>query len=327
MSSYDALVSGSPEESASKPALEPALPQGIQPSKSIATAIDRVVAGVVLLGATLVGAVFVASWAGGDGSARELVANLAALGVMTFVAWQALELWNGTTRARTRVRWILTAQVAILKVNATLVLGSQLKLSLPVRLDYEWYSIGKLALVWGSRSGVLVEFAIGPMARLSFDSGVDNRVGLNLLSLAVLAALLYSARLVAAAMQPEPEQAAVPVVRFENGRLLFRLAARKAHAILACWVCVVVLGGALPSLETVDRDEPARDGETAELLAGLQAHCERAEHAACHELGVLYDAGKAVPRDWAVARELYERACNHGVVESCYNLGQMFDRG
>jgi TPR repeat protein len=317
------------EEFPSKQAAEPAPAHAIQPLKSIVKVIDRTLAGLVLLGATLVAAAFVARLSSGDGIGA-LAVPTAILGVMTFVAWQALGLWNGSRRARTRMRWVFIAQVASFKVNVTIAVGGPLTLHLPVHLDYEWYSIGKLGFGCGLRSGLLVEYAIGPMARLSVGSGADNFVGVNLLSLALLAALLHSARLAASATLPAPERVDVPVLRFENGRLLLHLAARKAHAILACWVCVVVVVGVLfrPSLEAVDRAEVARDGEAEALLARLQAQCEGGEHEACHDLGVLYDAGKAVPRDWAVARGLYERACNHGVVQSCYNLGQnFFDEG
>ena len=320
-------MSGSPEKDSSTQTVEPAPVQAIQPSKSAAMTIDRIVAGLVLLGATLVAAVFVGRLDSGHGSIDAFAANIAPLGVMTFVAWQALGLWNHVPRARARMRWILTLQVFILKVNATLEVGSQSPtLTLPVHLDYEWYSIGKVALVWGRRSGLLAEFAIGPMARLSLDFETGNGVGLNLLSLALLAALLYSEHLAVSAMRPEPAHETVRSLRFDGGRLLLQLSARKAHAVLACWVCVVVLFGVLcrPSLQSDDGAELVRDRETEALLARLRAHCEGGEPEACHDLGVLHDAGKAIPRDWAIARALYERACNHGVVQSCYNLGQAF---
>jgi TPR repeat protein len=57
------------------------------------------------------------------------------------------------------------------------------------------------------------------------------------------------------------------------------------------------------------------------LMRVLAAPCEQGTLGACHDLGVVYDEGQAVPRDPAIARGLWQRACQSGHAESCLRLG------
>jgi hypothetical protein len=57
-------------------------------------------------------------------------------------------------------------------------------------------------------------------------------------------------------------------------------------------------------------------GDTGSATA-LAAQCDAKVAAACLALGAMYDEGKGVPRDEALAKKLYDRACQGGLATGC----------
>jgi hypothetical protein len=55
----------------------------------------------------------------------------------------------------------------------------------------------------------------------------------------------------------------------------------------------------------------------AQPAAALAAQCDANVAAACLALAAMYDEGKGVPRDPALAHKLYDRACENGLATAC----------
>ncbi|MCB9526673.1 MAG: SEL1-like repeat protein [Myxococcales bacterium] len=58
------------------------------------------------------------------------------------------------------------------------------------------------------------------------------------------------------------------------------------------------------------------------LVRVLSAPCSRGQLEACHDLGIVYDEGQAVPRDVVLARGLWARNCQAEFVPSCLHWGR-----
>jgi predicted Ser/Thr protein kinase len=73
---------------------------------------------------------------------------------------------------------------------------------------------------------------------------------------------------------------------------------------------------------------PALDpGCAADDAAACRRGCDAGAAAACARLGVLYNSGRGVAKDVALAGELYEKACRGGDAAGCNNLGTLFEYG
>jgi hypothetical protein len=61
--------------------------------------------------------------------------------------------------------------------------------------------------------------------------------------------------------------------------------------------------------------------------AKLKARCDRADAAACNDLGFAYENGWGAPPDAMLAATVYTRACDGGSAAGCSALGSLYDRG
>jgi TPR repeat protein len=59
----------------------------------------------------------------------------------------------------------------------------------------------------------------------------------------------------------------------------------------------------------------------------LQQACDGGSMLGCNNLGVLYEKGYGVSRDYAQARALYRKACDGGIMYGCNNLGVFYEKG
>lgn len=79
-----------------------------------------------------------------------------------------------------------------------------------------------------------------------------------------------------------------------------------------------------PSNDTLRIATPPSLGSSAsEIAREEQASCDSGQAKACNRLGLQYEHGDGVPRDYARAASLYSRACDAGVAGACNNLGTL----
>jgi TPR repeat protein len=64
-----------------------------------------------------------------------------------------------------------------------------------------------------------------------------------------------------------------------------------------------------------------------EALKWFRRAAEQNDAAAQTNLGVMYDFGHGVVRDYAEALKWYRKAADHGDAEARYNLGVIYERG
>jgi len=59
----------------------------------------------------------------------------------------------------------------------------------------------------------------------------------------------------------------------------------------------------------------------------FQRSCDLGHAAACNNLGLAYQTGEGVARDYTRAMSLFERACSRGLAEACSNQGALYEHG
>lgn len=67
--------------------------------------------------------------------------------------------------------------------------------------------------------------------------------------------------------------------------------------------------------------------ESQKDLATLQSECDSDNFESCADLGLLYDEGKGVKKDYAKAMELYQKACDNGNALGCRKMGKLYEDG
>ena len=65
----------------------------------------------------------------------------------------------------------------------------------------------------------------------------------------------------------------------------------------------------------------------AEAMKWYRLAADRGDASAQFNLGIIYDEGLGVPRDYAEAMKWYSRAANQGFASAQYNLGAMYFEG
>lgn len=77
--------------------------------------------------------------------------------------------------------------------------------------------------------------------------------------------------------------------------------------------------------------DPVADGteaiEKSKTHDLYQEACEGGEVKGCARLGVLYERGHGVEKNYSEAAKYYEIACNRLDATSCFNLGSLYERG
>ena len=73
--------------------------------------------------------------------------------------------------------------------------------------------------------------------------------------------------------------------------------------------------------------EGGTEGALDPAVFELQVRAEKGDSAAQFYLGLMYQEGKGVPRDDAIAAKWYRRAAEQGEVEAQTNLGALFHKG
>ena len=93
----------------------------------------------------------------------------------------------------------------------------------------------------------------------------------------------------------------------------------------------VFVGGAIMGaaliLELVLESRASRSGDGGSVARRTRMAAERGDSDAQFNLGVLYDNGRFVPRDYAEAVTWYRKASDSGVVEAQFNLALMYREG
>lgn len=69
----------------------------------------------------------------------------------------------------------------------------------------------------------------------------------------------------------------------------------------------------------------SRDYSVARKL--YQKACDGEEMRGCRSLGLLYSLGNGVSQDYSHARKLYQKACDGGDMPGCHNLGLLYAQG
>lgn len=65
----------------------------------------------------------------------------------------------------------------------------------------------------------------------------------------------------------------------------------------------------------------------ADAFQELQKSCDNKEPKVCNDLGKKYYHGQGVRKNPSQGLVFFEKGCERGYAESCYNLGAMYERG
>lgn len=86
-------------------------------------------------------------------------------------------------------------------------------------------------------------------------------------------------------------------------------------------------GGCLAAQSSAGAADSSAEGGAASVLARVQPLAEQGDAKAQYNMGVIYDRGYGVERDYAQARSWYEKAAAQGDAEAAHNLGVMYHQG
>lgn len=102
----------------------------------------------------------------------------------------------------------------------------------------------------------------------------------------------------------------------------------KKSARLAGCVLAVALSLGLDSVSAAPTaTQLLQQGDAAGAAARFAAQAEAGHAVAQNNLGVLYQRGQGVPRDYVLARSWFERAAAQGLPGAMYNIGMLYLRG
>lgn len=91
-------------------------------------------------------------------------------------------------------------------------------------------------------------------------------------------------------------------------------------------LCVVALALCAGCQEDLMQQCKNGDSKTcAELVRVSEQGCNEGNAVDCHNAAFLFGTGQGIRIDYAKAQEYYQKACDGGVAESCFNLGLMYD--
>ena len=104
---------------------------------------------------------------------------------------------------------------------------------------------------------------------------------------------------------------------------------RKARGVLLLAVMILAFAGIAPStLASFDEGTTAyKAGNFKLAYEEFLKAAEQGDAEAQFYLGVMYDKGRGVPRDYVDAMQWYRKAAVRGVAEAQYNLALMYDKG
>ena len=74
-------------------------------------------------------------------------------------------------------------------------------------------------------------------------------------------------------------------------------------------------------------NEAYEKGDYQKAAQLYQKTCDSGIAEGCYNLGVLYADGQGVNQDYQKAAQLYQKACDGGDAEGCYNLGLLYGNG
>ena len=74
-------------------------------------------------------------------------------------------------------------------------------------------------------------------------------------------------------------------------------------------------------------DEAYEKGDYQKAAQLYQKTCDSGIAEGCYNLGVLYADGQGVRQDYQKATQLYQKACDGGDAGGCYNLGVLYHNG
>lgn len=101
-------------------------------------------------------------------------------------------------------------------------------------------------------------------------------------------------------------------------------------AIALSAAVTAALAADLPAPVTNDELDACRSGNRvvcADLAERSRALCERGDAQSCHNLGVFTERGTTGPADKPSAALLYRRACDLGIPGACFNLANLILQG
>ena len=119
-------------------------------------------------------------------------------------------------------------------------------------------------------------------------------------------------------------------MRRDPGRQGLVVTARTVHLAASLLLAVACEGSGSGTGSSHGATDPVVRG--AEIVEEFGARCDRDDQYACYRLGLWLTKGASesnfiIPRDHAKAFPLTKRACELGKVESCRDLGRMYEHG
>lgn len=100
---------------------------------------------------------------------------------------------------------------------------------------------------------------------------------------------------------------------------------RNGHAIAIVLSCICLAAPARADFKA--GVEAHHRGDYATALREWQPLAEQGNALAQYNLGLLYDIGQGVPKDYDQARQWYEKAAAQGQADAQVNLGILYDYG